>query len=152
MSGFNAILLTLTLRKKCPYSELFWSAFSCIRTEYGQMRSISPYSVRMRENVDQNNSEYGHFLRSVRLVFSFSFLFVNGVVKIPLYSWYIKLRHRNYNLWWKNQWLVNRISLLYKNHSKMYFEVQSLKKFTLPFKITGDSEADSEPCQRSNLR
>ena len=23
----------LTLRKKCPYSELFWSAFSCIRTE-----------------------------------------------------------------------------------------------------------------------
>ena len=25
---------------------------------------IPPYSVRMRENVDQNNSEYGHFLRS----------------------------------------------------------------------------------------
>ena len=23
----------VTLRKKCPYSELFWSAFSCIRTE-----------------------------------------------------------------------------------------------------------------------
>ena len=26
--------------------------------------SISPYSVRMRENTDQNNSEYGHFLHS----------------------------------------------------------------------------------------
>ena len=25
---------------------------------------ISPYSVRMRENVDQDNSEYGHFSRS----------------------------------------------------------------------------------------
>ena len=25
---------------------------------------ISPYSVRMRENTDQNNFEYGHFLRS----------------------------------------------------------------------------------------
>ena len=25
---------------------------------------ISPYSVQMRENVDHNNSEYGHFLRS----------------------------------------------------------------------------------------
>ena len=25
---------------------------------------ISPYSVRIRENADQNNSEYGHFLRS----------------------------------------------------------------------------------------
>ena len=24
---------------------------------------ISPYSVRMRENADQKNSEYGHFLR-----------------------------------------------------------------------------------------
>ena len=27
---------------------------------------IYPYSVRMRENADQNNSEYGHFLRSAR--------------------------------------------------------------------------------------
>ena len=25
---------------------------------------FSPYSVRMRENADQSNSEYGHFLRS----------------------------------------------------------------------------------------
>ena len=50
--------------QKCPYSELFWSAFSCIRTEYGEMLHISPYSVRIRENVDQNNSEYKHFLRS----------------------------------------------------------------------------------------
>ena len=25
---------------------------------------IRSYSVRMRENADQNNSEYGHFLRS----------------------------------------------------------------------------------------
>ena len=41
---------------KCPYSELSWFVFSGIR--------ISPYSVRMRENKEQNNSEYGHFLRS----------------------------------------------------------------------------------------
>ena len=26
-----------SLRKKCPYSELFWSAFSRIRTEYGEI-------------------------------------------------------------------------------------------------------------------
>ena len=56
----------MTLRKKCPYSELFWSAFSHIRTQYEEIQSISPYSVRMRENADQNNSEYGHFLRSVK--------------------------------------------------------------------------------------
>ena len=51
-----------SLREKCPYSELFWSAFSRIRTEYGEILRISPYSVRMRENMDQNKSEYGHFL------------------------------------------------------------------------------------------
>ena len=52
------------LRKKCPYSELLWSAFSHIRTEYREIRSISPYLVQMRENADQNNSEYGNFSRS----------------------------------------------------------------------------------------
>ena len=47
--------------KKCPHSELFWSAFSCIRTEYREMQNFSPYSVQMRETTDQNNSKYGHF-------------------------------------------------------------------------------------------
>ena len=42
-----------TLRKKCPYLELFWSVFSRIRTEYGEILSISPYSVQMWGNTDQ---------------------------------------------------------------------------------------------------
>ena len=29
---------------------------------------IAPYSVRMRENTDQNNSEYAHFLHSVTCI------------------------------------------------------------------------------------
>ena len=29
-----AALKNLALREKCPYSQFFWSAFSCIRTEY----------------------------------------------------------------------------------------------------------------------
>ena len=45
-------------------SELFWSVFFHIPTEYGEIRSISRFSVRMRENADQDNSEYGHFSRS----------------------------------------------------------------------------------------
>ena len=53
--------LSSSLRKKCPHSELFWFIFSRIRTEYEEVQSISPYSVRMRENTDQNNSEYEHF-------------------------------------------------------------------------------------------
>ena len=52
------------LRKTCPYLELFWSVCPCIRIEYGEIVRISPYSVQMRENVDQNNSKYWHFLRS----------------------------------------------------------------------------------------
>ena len=54
-----------TLSKKCPYLELFWSGFSRIRTESGEIRSISPQSIRMRENADQNNSKCGHFSRRV---------------------------------------------------------------------------------------
>ena len=53
-----------SLREKRQYSDLFWSEFFCIRTKYGEILRISPYSVRMWENEDQNNSEYGHFLRS----------------------------------------------------------------------------------------
>ena len=46
-----------TLPEKCPYSELFWSALSRIWTEYGEIRSIFPYSGRMLENANQSNSE-----------------------------------------------------------------------------------------------
>ena len=46
-----------SLRKTCPYSELLWYLFPHILTEY---------PVQMRENADQNNSEYGPFSRSVR--------------------------------------------------------------------------------------
>ena len=49
-----------SVRKNCPHSELFRSAFSRIRTGYGQIRS--------NENADQNNSKYGHFPRSDKLM------------------------------------------------------------------------------------
>ena len=64
--GFH--LVRVSLREKCPYSELFWSAFSRIWIEYGELLLISPYSVRMRENMDRNNSQYGYFSRSVCVV------------------------------------------------------------------------------------
>ena len=49
--------------------ELFWYAFSRIRTEYGEILRIFPHSVRIPENTGQNNSEYGHFLLSVMQFF-----------------------------------------------------------------------------------
>ena len=39
--------------------------------------SISPYSVQMRENADQSNSEWGHFLRSI-------WMYKNTATKIEL--------------------------------------------------------------------
>ena len=60
--SLGGVPLKRSLRKKCSYSKLFWSAFSRIWTEYGEI--LGNNSVRMRENTDQNNSEYGHFSRS----------------------------------------------------------------------------------------
>ena len=79
-----------SLCKKCPYSELFRSLFSRIRTEYGEIRSISPYWVRMRENADQNNSEYGHFSRSAyyyRNLIALLNTAVNNFLDIPHSRW-----------------------------------------------------------------
>ena len=69
--------------------ELFWSAFSRIRTEYGEIRilRIIPYSVRMWENAGQNKSEYGHFLRSVT-VNNLSPKFIQDKVK-QTFLWFI---------------------------------------------------------------
>ena len=50
-----------TLRERGLYLDFFWSVFSRIRTEYGEIRSICLYLVRMRKNMDQKNYEYGHF-------------------------------------------------------------------------------------------
>ena len=52
--------LKVHCRKKCPYSGLHFPELE-LNVE---RRSISPYSVRMREITDQNNSDYGHFSRS----------------------------------------------------------------------------------------
>ena len=49
------------MREKFPYLEFFGSVFSCIRSEYGEIRGISSYSVRMQENTDQKNPETDTF-------------------------------------------------------------------------------------------
>ena len=67
--GITIKMLSLPLREKCPYSEFFWFVVSPIQTELGEIRSISPYLVRMWENTGQRISEYGRFLRSVPLYY-----------------------------------------------------------------------------------
>ena len=56
---FNIKKQRCKLRKKRTYSEFFWSVFRRIWTEYLDLLK-SPFSVRMRENTDQKNSEFGH--------------------------------------------------------------------------------------------
>ena len=40
-------------QKSVQIRSLFWSVFSCIRTEYGVFLRKSPYSVQIQENTDQ---------------------------------------------------------------------------------------------------
>ena len=60
-------MLRVSLRKKCPYWDLFWFAFSRIWTEYGEIFRISPYSVRMRDSADQNMDSF-HTVYATKLV------------------------------------------------------------------------------------
>ena len=39
--------------KSVQIRSYFWSVFSCIRIEYGDLRSKSAYSIRIQENMDQ---------------------------------------------------------------------------------------------------
>ena len=48
----------LPLREKCPYLELFWSAFSRIWTEYGEIRSIRSECRKMRTRITSNTNTF----------------------------------------------------------------------------------------------
>ena len=54
----NIFLMHFALPQKCPYLELFWSAFfpSFPHLLWIQRDSITPYSVRMRENTGKMRS------------------------------------------------------------------------------------------------
>ena len=56
---------------------VFWSVFSHIRTKYGDILRINPYSARMRENTGQKNSEYGHFSRDGKVLMFLSDILLN---------------------------------------------------------------------------
>ena len=62
LSSSNKLSFCITIVRIRNYSD---PHFSTLRTEYGEILRISPYSVRIWKNSDQINSEYGHFLCSV---------------------------------------------------------------------------------------
>ena len=82
--------LQLPLRKKCPCSELFWSAFFPHFLAFGlnteRYGVFGPNAEKCGKNADQNNSEYGHFLCSVQLTTYFQEYFF-----IVIYKLYVSL-------------------------------------------------------------
>ena len=72
------------LRKMFPYLDIFWFAFSCMRTEYGD--SKSSHYARMPENTDQRNSEYRHFSLSESLYDCCCCYFLVVLVKTKIYD------------------------------------------------------------------
>ena len=62
----RSLMFRSLLRKTCPNSFFFWPVFLRSQTEYGDLQIKTPYSVRMLENKDQKNSEFGHFSGSAR--------------------------------------------------------------------------------------
>ena len=68
----SCVILTVLLRVGtilCTRCNIYTSSTSschCVKS-VGIRSYCGPYSVRMQEYTDQNNSEYGHFSRSVRL-------------------------------------------------------------------------------------
>ena len=67
-------MLLLSLHEECSDTEFFWSVLSRIRTKYGEILLIFPCSVWMLENMDQGNSEHGHFSCGVFFVICSIFL------------------------------------------------------------------------------
>ena len=53
---FLAFGLNTERYKSVQIRSFFWSVFSDIRIEYSKISRISPYSVQMRENVDQEKT------------------------------------------------------------------------------------------------
>ena len=116
-------------RKSCPYLEFFWPAFSRIRTEYREIRSISPYSVRMRENTDQKNSKYWNFSRSDHelLLKNLHLSFEVSIKSTHEFEWYLQ----SVLLKWtgRTRKMIKRFSVLVVLYLKLLGQFQACLLF-----------------------
>ena len=76
-------MVTVTLAWKSPYSEFFWSVFSHIRNEYGDLLRKSLYSVQMRENTDQKNPDTATFHAVIVILVNFT------MQKVARFMWFV---------------------------------------------------------------
>ena len=73
----------IALHKKCPYSKLFWSAFSHIWTEYGEIQSKC---VKMRTRITPNTDTFHAMLISIKRLIQKDPKFKADNVRIPKYK------------------------------------------------------------------
>ena len=84
---------------KFPNTELFWSVFSCSRTEYGDLRS--PYSVRIQEIRTRKISVF-------KLFKQWMCLWVHNIEEV-------KSRYQNVQVWYRSKVHVRKTA--WRNNS-----------------------------------
>ena len=60
--------------KSVQIRSFFWSVFSCIQTQYRDLRSKSPYSVRIQENADQKKLSIWTLFTQWNIYYYFCFI------------------------------------------------------------------------------
>ena len=86
--------------KSIQIHSFFWTVFSCIRTEYGDLRSKSPHSIRIQENRNQKKLRVDfHFIFENRWQISYIWYVFEAVL---FHNRYISKKQVNTfsdNLW-----------------------------------------------------
>ena len=126
--------LKVPLCKKCPYSELFWSVFfthsDWLRRNTMYHSVVNLNAGKCGKNADQNNSEYGHFLRSVHnkdSKFNFTFLTNNHFSKQDMPSTIREV----FLIWWFLNFLKR-----FSTQGKRTISFILHKKWSFPLKIS----------------
>ena len=96
-----------SLLKACPYSEFFWSVFLRIRTEYGEIQSISPLriqsecgKIRTRQTPNTDNFQAIYFVSIFALYNNIRRQKVVKLIIQPLQLIFSILSKYTMPIWW----------------------------------------------------
>ena len=120
---YRALCGSTPLREKCPYSKFFWSIFSSIRTEYGEILRISPYSIQILEDTDQK-------ILRIRTLFRHCWLIMGS---INLLIFFIPSENMRKPLFfWCFQGLYKETSDMLERMIRTYIECSVIRK-SMPY-------------------
>ena len=114
----SSVFKNLSLRKKCPYSELFWSAYFTDFPTFGQNTEdtvyLSVFSTNVEKcghNADRNKSEHGLFLGRV---YNLVWLYYHNMY----WSKWETARNRRQSLIWHCLLINRNDTLFYRKSSR----------------------------------